>query len=58
MFDPSSIHNSVKKIQKQSLELDELHKELKTKCNKKGCDPKFPPNINTEKPNKVELEEI
>lgn len=55
MFDPSKLHDTVKKIKKQSTELDELNKELKTKCIKEECD-QFPPNIELEKPT-IETEE-
>ena len=53
-FDPTTIHKTLKKIKEQSSELDELSKELETKCNKKECD-QFPPNL--EKPT-TETEEL
>lgn len=55
MFDPTSIHNTVKKIKKQSVELNVLSEELKTKCDKEKCNEKFPPNNEMEKP--IESEE-
>jgi len=54
MFDPSAIHDTVKKIKKQSLELDVLNEKLKTKCIKQESDP-FPPIDESEKP-VIELE--
>lgn len=57
MFDPTTIHNAVEKIKKQSLELDELNTKLKNNCNKKPCNKEFPQNNEVKKP-KVELEEL
>ena len=56
-FDPTTIHNTVKKIQQQSMDLDELSDELKVKCNKKTCKKEFPQNNEVEKSN-LGLEEL
>ena len=57
MFDPEIIHNTVKKINKQSIELDELQTELKSKCRKIKYDKKFPPKDVIEKLNDIDMEE-
>jgi len=56
-FDPTTIHNALKKITQHSISLDELSDELKIKCNKQICKKKFPPQTEMEKP-KLETEEL